>query len=798
MTIQPTIKTPKDYQLKYIDKMLNVFNNYYITFNVAQVGAGKTIMTSVPTLCKQIPNINNVIVITSSIILPKWKGEYEGHDSVINFYPFKFTDLTGMTILQPKSLVQYKLVKTSFYSDVRKVFEPTEFLINCVNNGALIVVDESHYLKKNSTRNKAVTAIVNLVRKKFYEENNPSRVAFLSATPFEKITHIPGMIQAMGIGSYHDPYEVIIDKIKRECEMVVSSMRRNQRLGNVSRLAEQQDQEQSSHQETENSNPLIDIDIMDNNMDGKIIEVLSKYLPDGELLLKDGDRDSGDGDGDGGGETEEIIAKRTGVRMFAEFFKFFSVISNQREVAIDCQKFQRSVNCYVNYVNLFNPHMFEETIRNHQYAELRRDHRMVRRISADTIKTSKMDYFKFQLNHMFFRYPNYKFVIALHTINEINEIRDFCIEMLGHTPIVIRGDTPDAVPTHIIDGFMKKVPTGKDRQNLREYLFHSFPSRSNMIDIGFQRNDLEIRILIANAGIFCEGVDTDDQGARLNDRSSKPVPKIDLLDRKCTVKSSVYIESMVDSPQFQAAINNDNNDAQPAPLVSSSSTQSQTEAFKRILLIDPGSSASEICQLGGRINRMTTVSDSYIFIPLFLRTTNERSKLRRIVASAEISRLLVGALEFSKSMMFPNDYPVMNFDDRRYTYETMDATTSRFRELKLDTEATYEKKLKITAKKFLERKKSKKDKGGANNGGANNDGSDDDGSGATGIGTSGGAANVLYSITTGRKRSVTQILQNVFHGRHHDSDSEDSVVSNEADEYDDSSDSDSDSVDSYV
>jgi len=197
-------------QVPHYNKIRNILdvNSYYI--DNSATGSGKTFVTIKIALDLGLP----VIVLTPShtsselVWLPVLtKNGVNVYDDV-NDKPIviPYTQLISKGHSQPKNglLTKFEVTKIETKAGKEKVttevvFEPSQYLIDIIDTGCLVIFDEVHKAKNKGTMtNKAVTQIVKLVTDRF-KMGGRSRVAFLSATMVSKMDHIATFLSTSGI-----------------------------------------------------------------------------------------------------------------------------------------------------------------------------------------------------------------------------------------------------------------------------------------------------------------------------------------------------------------------------------------------------------------------------------------------------------------------------------------------------------------------------------------------------------------------------------------------------------------------
>lgn len=200
---------PTTSQKECIEKHLQSLKMCHFTANYSEMGLGKTLLAEKIAEDLDLP----ILLVCDPIIQNGWMEKNK------NFFnnTIKFISLSREADSSTSQSVSYSILTgkkgmTSVCYDLllrvdpekkdeRPSFTPTQKLIDIVEQGVFVVIDESQNLKNiSSDRFWAMKSVISLIKKNF-DNGGRSRVIFLSATPFDKRDQI-----------YHFLYLVSISK----------------------------------------------------------------------------------------------------------------------------------------------------------------------------------------------------------------------------------------------------------------------------------------------------------------------------------------------------------------------------------------------------------------------------------------------------------------------------------------------------------------------------------------------------------------------------------------------------------
>ncbi len=181
---------PFDHQVQHLNKIISILRKNHVYLDSSETGSGKTIIA----LCISIIFKLKMMVIAPLTTLDMWETETSKYGIEL-ISSMTYTKLSGNGNTCNHNLLT-KMV-TSKNKEIKTIkYTITDYLRKIIQEGILIVFDESHNLKNKDTQKlKAAHCIIN----KVININTSSRIGLLSATPCDKIEHLPSMLKTLGI-----------------------------------------------------------------------------------------------------------------------------------------------------------------------------------------------------------------------------------------------------------------------------------------------------------------------------------------------------------------------------------------------------------------------------------------------------------------------------------------------------------------------------------------------------------------------------------------------------------------------
>ena len=196
-------------QLKHYNSILRWLKYYRSYVDVSEMGAGKTYVTCA--IAKKLKL--NVFVLAPKSTLSSWV-------KVLNIYGIKEYEVNTYQKLRYKNSYVYK-------DEIDGSIELYEVIKDKISRGMLLIVDESHNIKNDKCMQ---TKIIKRIADEIYKRDNTrSRVALLSATPFDKECFYKSYIKMLGcyrsrltlyIPSYDQYTYPGFDEILEKCKSI--------------------------------------------------------------------------------------------------------------------------------------------------------------------------------------------------------------------------------------------------------------------------------------------------------------------------------------------------------------------------------------------------------------------------------------------------------------------------------------------------------------------------------------------------------------------------------------------------
>lgn len=189
---EPSIPVLYERQIPHLNRLVDIIKEWHVYMDTSPMGSGKTYVT-----CAIAKAFNLTLsVIAPLTLLPKWKQIASLFK--LNIAEFgTYHSIRGTKIYQPES----KYI-TRFGDD----FEITEHFSKLIrpdpttnNSGLLLVFDEVHKLKNNSSQSRAAHTLVRRLIESNRTGFSNSRVGLISATPADKQKHSDSIAKLLGL-----------------------------------------------------------------------------------------------------------------------------------------------------------------------------------------------------------------------------------------------------------------------------------------------------------------------------------------------------------------------------------------------------------------------------------------------------------------------------------------------------------------------------------------------------------------------------------------------------------------------
>ena len=202
--LSSTIKAFSDYVFGIKDSMIHLLRpeqvphykgilrwlyQYPCFIDCSVMGSGKTYTT-----CSIANSLRlDVFVVCPKSVIGVWETVSEIFN--VNLIAFTYQGLKSKKNGIEKYLTVYKDEDDEEEDKLKRLkIDITDEFAQLIKRGILVVFDESHYIKNNSMQTKISHSICNYI----YNCGSKSRVAFLSATPFDKQQHTKNYLKMMG------------------------------------------------------------------------------------------------------------------------------------------------------------------------------------------------------------------------------------------------------------------------------------------------------------------------------------------------------------------------------------------------------------------------------------------------------------------------------------------------------------------------------------------------------------------------------------------------------------------------
>lgn len=188
-------------QVEHLQRIENILTNYHSYVDSSPTGTGKTFVAFALSLRRQLP----IFLVGGKTPITKWKY-LAPHNGVELIESLTYEGLRSSGTHQPS---HGYLLRQCERDKVK--FQVTEAFRSLVRKGILLVFDEFHHIKNENQQSDACRVLIDAV----VEEKSNSRIAFLSATPFDRSENSVLMLRLLSLFR-HPQLFGIDDKGKRQ------------------------------------------------------------------------------------------------------------------------------------------------------------------------------------------------------------------------------------------------------------------------------------------------------------------------------------------------------------------------------------------------------------------------------------------------------------------------------------------------------------------------------------------------------------------------------------------------------
>ena len=200
----------ESWQVEWATRCSQILKQSYIYVDNSRLGSGKSIIAM--WVAQQLNE--PLIIICPKILIAKWENELAKYNmsnrllAIINY-----ESLRGSRGNQLKNGILTREDIPRAGGGHKTIFKPTPQYEILIKNGALVIFDEFHKVKNDTTTHKAFRAMVRAITSR---EKCPSRIGLLSASPLDKDEHIVNLLKGIGYIAkkqlFHtDPHTKIIN-----------------------------------------------------------------------------------------------------------------------------------------------------------------------------------------------------------------------------------------------------------------------------------------------------------------------------------------------------------------------------------------------------------------------------------------------------------------------------------------------------------------------------------------------------------------------------------------------------------
>jgi superfamily II DNA or RNA helicase len=195
-----------EYQFKHVEKLNKILENTHYALDLSPLGTGKTYSASkIFQMGQEQGKYRHIITISPPSVKTKWLevNQLYGLNCQANL---TYGDLIGKKFHQPKSgyLIRNDFKVSVIHKDGqlhlidKTEFTTTQLFNQLVEEGLLLVIDEFHYLKNESSQTEAAEAMITNI---YQESKNggKSRVLLMSGSPIDKMQQTTRLFKTLGI-----------------------------------------------------------------------------------------------------------------------------------------------------------------------------------------------------------------------------------------------------------------------------------------------------------------------------------------------------------------------------------------------------------------------------------------------------------------------------------------------------------------------------------------------------------------------------------------------------------------------
>ena len=177
-------------QKDHVDRLSSILNENNFAFDLSMMGSGKTYTS---THIAHLRNLSIVVVCPASVI-PKWKMMQRKNPDITFHLITSFQTLRSTKLHQPSHGLLYRREMEN--SNLAE-FQPTPKLLQFVEDGVLLIIDELQNIKNVSIQLFAVQALTRLIVSA--PKTSKSKVLLLSASPIDKASQAVEIFRGLGV-----------------------------------------------------------------------------------------------------------------------------------------------------------------------------------------------------------------------------------------------------------------------------------------------------------------------------------------------------------------------------------------------------------------------------------------------------------------------------------------------------------------------------------------------------------------------------------------------------------------------
>lgn len=207
-----------DSQKNHVGRIITILNRSYAYYDTSETGSGKTHVSLFICAAFRL----KLFVVCPKSLIEMWSQKAKQYGIPhVEYMTYEKLRGTGRRINH-----KYLDIVSSFKRNHER-FEPTQWFQQLVQDGIYLIFDEAHRLKtpKTSTHSAAHSLVNEIV-----SSNSRSRIACLSASPYDQPSHAQSVLQILGIVPDAEMYEYDystrsyrgsgIDKVYQYCRQI--------------------------------------------------------------------------------------------------------------------------------------------------------------------------------------------------------------------------------------------------------------------------------------------------------------------------------------------------------------------------------------------------------------------------------------------------------------------------------------------------------------------------------------------------------------------------------------------------